>query len=149
MGDGDGERSELGSQDLGKCRECRADGRLGGVERRVDRRDDGGCEDHDFWRVPLLADGGETGREEGEEGLDGEDRVEKVSIEEVGKARRRDGGDGRGLVVKRRDEDDRLERKNVGLRLRCRGVWRLKEVGESVDGYAGLGRLSRMEVSRN
>lgn len=99
--------------------------------------------------MPLLADGGETGREEGEEGLDGEDRVEKVSIEEVGKARRRDGGDGRGLVVKRRDEDDRLERKNVGLRLRCRGVWRLKEVGESVDGYAGLGRLSRMEVSRN
>jgi len=97
------------------------------MEWGVDRGDDGGREDENLGRpysrfvanfVAVVTTavtvitfvtsmrrlwGGKPGGEEWQEGLDCEDRLEQVRIEEVGKARGRDGGDWRGLVVERRD----------------------------------------------
>lgn len=56
------------------------------MERRVDGGDNGGSEDEDLGWDPALADGVETRCEEREEGLDGEDGLEEVGIEEVGEA---------------------------------------------------------------
>lgn len=99
VGDGDIERAELGGQDLGEGGERGADGGLGSVEGRVDGGDDGGREDEDLGRLPLVADGLQARREQWEEGLDRENRLQEVGVEEVGEAGGRDGGDGRGLVV--------------------------------------------------
>ncbi|TFB02511.1 hypothetical protein CCMA1212_005047 [Trichoderma ghanense] len=77
VGHGDVERAQLGRQDLGEGRQRGADGGLGGVEGRVDGRDDGRGEDEDLGRDPFLADGVEPGREQRQEGLDGEDGLQQ------------------------------------------------------------------------
>ena len=85
VGHGDVERAQFGRQDLGEGRQGGADGGLGGVEGRVDGGDDGRGEDEDLGRDPFLADGVEPRREQREEGLDGEDGLQQVRVEEVGK----------------------------------------------------------------
>lgn len=57
VGHGDVERSQFGRQDLGEGRQSGADGSFGGVEGRVDGRDDGGGENEDLGRDPFLSDG--------------------------------------------------------------------------------------------
>jgi hypothetical protein len=98
------------------------------VEWGVDRRDDRGRENKNLGRpcsrfvaivVVIVVNavvtvttsvtgmrrwwGSKSGGEEWQEGLDCEDRLEEMRIEEVGKARGRNGGDWRGLVVERWD----------------------------------------------
>lgn len=54
------------------------------MERWVDGGDNGGSEDEDFGWDLVFVDGVEMRCEEWEEGLDGEDGLEEVGIEEVG-----------------------------------------------------------------
>lgn len=139
VGHGDAEGPQLGGEDVGEGREGRAHGGLGSVEGRVDGRDDGWGEDEHARRGPV--GGGQPRREQGQEGLDGQDRFEEVRVEEVGEARGRDGGDGRGLVAEGRDEDDGLEGEVVWLCARNGGVRCLQVLGESLDRGARAGRL--------
>ncbi len=131
---GDAERPQLRREDVGEGREGGADGRFGGVEWGVDGGDDGGREDEDLGARRLLVHGGaEAGGEEGEEGLDGEDRLEEVGVEEVGEARGRDGGNRGGLVVEGGDQDHCFEGEMMALAVGDGRVRGLEEAGKIVD----------------
>lgn len=146
VGNGDIKRSKFGSENLGKSRKGRADSRLGGMEGRVNGRDDGRRKHKDLGRDPFLPDGVQARGEEGQEGLDCEDRLEEVGVEEIGEAGRGDSGDGRSLVVEAWDENDRLQSELVGLHSGSRGLRGLEEEGKMFDGSAGIGWLGSMSA---
>lgn len=88
--DGDGQRAQLARQHLGEGREGRAHRGFGRVEGRVDGGDDGRGEDEHFRGGCLFSVGRYSGREEGEERLDGEYGMQEMRVEKIGKARRGD-----------------------------------------------------------
>lgn len=66
-----------------------------------------------------------------------------MSVEEVGKVGRRDGGDGRGLVVERGDEDDAGELEVALLGAGHGGMRSVEVEGEAVESSAGVGSLRK------
>jgi len=63
--------------------------------------------------------------------------MEQMRVEEVGEARRRNGRDGRSLVVERGNEEHTLEGEMVFLSLGNSGMWCLQKVRKSFDRSAG------------
>lgn len=69
--------------------------------------------------------------------------MEEVGVEEVGKVGRRDGGNGRGLVVERGNEDDAGELEVAALGAGNGGVRSVEVESEAVESGTGVGGLKR------
>lgn len=108
VGDGNVKRPKLCGQNLSKGGESRANGGFGSVEGRVNGRNDGWREDKNLGRDPFLPNRLKSRRQKRQEGLDCEDRLEKMRVEEVGEAGRWDSGNGRSLIVETRNQNNSL-----------------------------------------